>query len=576
MNRNQCYNFEDALKLITADDSDVSDFSYDTDTEHLSQILAIEDQEAKSSDEEEHDESNEETSRKKHVYRWRKMDVPQMNDEFKGNFSEPPENWTPYDYFKKMFTDKTVKLIVEQTNLYSVQKTGSSINVTEDEISSFIGMHLHMGIVKLPSCTSYWAKNLRYHQIADVMPLKRFTKIKRFMHFVDNDMSEGQADKLFKINPIIDAVRDECRKIEPEEFQTVDEQIIPSKTKYSKIRQYNPKKPKKWGFKNLVRAGGSGIMYDFFIYAGKDSNEDPQYNHLSKSAQVVAKLCKSLPCHMNHKVFFDNWFSTMELMRYMKNQGLLAVGTIRANRLQGCPLQSNKDLEKNGRGSMDYRVDANSGIIVVKWVDNSTVLLVSNYVGVEQIGAIERWSKESKARKDIPCPYIVIMYNKSMGGVDLADMLIALYRIEVKTKRWYIKVFWHLVDICKVNGWLLYRRHSRQLGLPAAKQKPFLQFCTEIATALINIKKAPQSSRLGRPTKHPSTEANSHGGKRAAQPTPINDIRYDQTGHWPLPSADKKRCRVCQSYSRMTCEKCKIALCLITSRNCFKKFHTDK
>ena len=113
MNRNQRYNFEDALELITADDSDVSDFSDDTEIEHLSQSLAIEDQEAKSSDEDE-----QETSRKKHVYRWRKMDVPQINDEFKGNFSQPPENWTPYDYFKKNFTDTTVKLIVEQTNLY--------------------------------------------------------------------------------------------------------------------------------------------------------------------------------------------------------------------------------------------------------------------------------------------------------------------------------------------------------------------------------------------------------------------------------------------------------------------------
>ena len=35
------------------------------------------------------------------------------------------------------------------------------------------------------------------------------------------------------------------------------------------IRQYNPKKPKKWGFKNLVRAGASGIMYNFYFYAGK-------------------------------------------------------------------------------------------------------------------------------------------------------------------------------------------------------------------------------------------------------------------------------------------------------------------
>ena len=122
-------------------------------------------------------------------------------------------------------------------------------------------------------------------------------------------------------------------------------------------------------------------------------------------------------------------------MRYMKDQGLLAAGTIRSNHLQGCPLQSNKDLEREGRGAMDYRVDANSGIMVVKWVDNCSVLLISNYVGMESLGAIQRWSKDSNAMKDRSFPRIVIMYDKSMGGVDLADMLLALYRIEVKTKR---------------------------------------------------------------------------------------------------------------------------------------------
>ena len=66
----------------------------------------------------------------------------------------------------------------------------------------------------------------------------------------------------------------------------------------------------------------------------------------------------------------------MEHMQYMKDPGLLAVGTIRANRLKGCPLQSNKDLERKRSGTMDYKVDANSGIILVKWEENGTVLLV--------------------------------------------------------------------------------------------------------------------------------------------------------------------------------------------------------
>jgi len=47
-------------------------------------------------------------------------------------------------------------------------------------------------------------------------------------------------------------------------------------------------------------------------------------------------------------------------------------------------------LEKEGQGALDYRVDQNSGLIVAKWVDNKTVLVASNYVGVEPMGTINR------------------------------------------------------------------------------------------------------------------------------------------------------------------------------------------
>ena len=94
------------------------------------------------------------------------------------------------------------------------------------------------------------------------------------------------------------------------------------------------------------------MMYDFFIYEGKpstngnDNTDNTDYDHLQKSAQVVAKLCQNLPIHKNHKLFFNNWFSTLELMLYLKNKGILAVGTIRLNRLGGCSVSSNKDLQK--------------------------------------------------------------------------------------------------------------------------------------------------------------------------------------------------------------------------------------
>ena len=114
---------------------------------------------------------------------------------------------------------------------------------------------------------------------------------------------------------------------------------------------------------------------------------------------------------------------------------------MREDRLKGCTVDKKKQRKTLERGSMDYRVDKNSGMIVVKWVDNDVASLASNFVGVHPIGTIQRWDKTENAIKEIPCPYIVAQYNKSMGGVDLADMLIALYRISVKSKRWCIKVF---------------------------------------------------------------------------------------------------------------------------------------
>ena len=76
-----------------------------------------------------------------------------------------------------------------------------------------------------------------------------------------------------KIRPLISMVQDEFVKMEPEECNSVDKQIILLKTKYLSIRQYNPKKPKKFVFKKLVQAGISGFIYGFYIYDRKNSAE---------------------------------------------------------------------------------------------------------------------------------------------------------------------------------------------------------------------------------------------------------------------------------------------------------------
>ena len=64
-------------------------------------------------------------------------------------------------------------------------------------------------------------------------------------------------------------------------------------------------------------------------------------------------------------VFFDNWFTTLDLLLYLKQKGILACGTIRANRLKGCPLKENKEMKAEGRGSLDFMSDMNSGMLCI-------------------------------------------------------------------------------------------------------------------------------------------------------------------------------------------------------------------
>ena len=71
-----------------------------------------------------------------------------------------------------------------------------------------------------------------------------------------------------------------------------------------------------------------------------------------------------------------------------------------------------------------------------------------------------------------------------MGGVDLADMVVALCRTTIKFKTRYLKVLFHCVDIAKVNAWLLYRRQCDQQKVPKKLQMSLLKLTSSIALTL--------------------------------------------------------------------------------------------
>ena len=71
-------------------------------------------------------------------------------------------------------------------------------------------------------------------------------------------------------------------------------------------------------------------------------------------------------------------------------------------------------------------------------------------------------------------PSIVRIYNQFMGGVDLLDSLLPLYRIPVQSTKWYHWLIFHFIDLLLVQSWLLYRRDADENGIVGRASCHFL------------------------------------------------------------------------------------------------------
>lgn len=389
------------------------------------------------------DENVEPSEQPQAPYRWRHREPPVIDTKFEKEFDVPDEVGTPYQYFKQFFDSELMSKIADETNIYSYQKghsESSIVNVTPHEIEQYIGILLKMALIQMPRYRMYWSASTKCSAVTDVMSVNRFDQIKRSIHFNNNlempKRGEPNYDKLYKVRPLVDSVTEKCNRLEQEEHQSLDETIIPTKVK-SSLKQYVPNKPHKWGIKVFTRAGSSGLVYHIEIYQGQTSNTD------GKVENVIRRMSSGIPNDLNHKLFMDNWFTTLSMMITLKERGIFVTGTIRSNRLKGGEklLKTNKELQNQERGSMDSIVDANSGISLIKWLDNGVVCVATSHIGTKCHDTVRRWSNKQKEHMEINIPEAIKQYNLHMGGVDLSDMLLSLYRIKVSNHSYRLIYF---------------------------------------------------------------------------------------------------------------------------------------
>lgn len=195
-------------------------------------------------------------------------------------------------------------------------------------MKAFTGINLLMGIVRLPSYGDYWSTNQCLHNpfISNLMSVNQFGWFLGNIHLSDNslmpDRNNPTYDKLYIVCPFLNMMQANFEKyFNPNCEVAVDESMIKFKGRNS-VKQYLPMKPVKRGYKVSMMADKSGYCLKFDVYTGKKDLKTTK----DLGAKVVTSLVQGL-VGKNHKVYFDNYFTNVYLMKDLKGKGINACDT---------------------------------------------------------------------------------------------------------------------------------------------------------------------------------------------------------------------------------------------------------
>ena len=156
---------------------------------------------------------------------------------------------------------------------------------------------------------------------------------------------------------------------------------------------------------------------------------------------------------------------------------------------------------------------------------------------------------------------VISQYNHYMGGVDHSDRLVETYARDRWSKfhNWH-RLFFHFMDLCVVNSYILYKIHH---GDDSCTHKMFKK---HLADQLCEQQRADYAKN-----KRKSREVN------ASNTFPM---RYVNCYHEPKVET-KRRCWLCWKDEKVhhdsvfSCATCGISLCMNKTRNCWNKFHKN-
>ncbi|XP_064079451.1 piggyBac transposable element-derived protein 4-like [Macrobrachium nipponense] len=471
----------------------------------------------------------------------------------------------PLEYFEKFFDDEIIDYLVEETNRFAKQFLDENVehlpphsrvhgwfDTYASEMKVFIGLIILQGIDSKCDNSMYFStrESVSSPFFRKVMNGRRFDLLHKFLHLVDNStITDGPGRKLAKIKPFADLILKKfMNNYIPSRNVSVDESLLGWKGNLPWV-QYIPAKHKRFGIKFYELCESStGYKWNFFIYAGKDTQYMEKYMNLPVSNRIVSSLIDPL-LNKGYCLYTEDFYTSPTLADALADEKTDIVGTVRVTR-KDVPAKIKGTKLKKGEKVAEFRKKS----MVLKWKDKMEVCVLSTMHDDSMMKV------KSRRGKEMYKPKAVADYNANVGGGDLSDnLLVHFLTARNRLKKCHRKVFRHLLDMSVLNCYVTYRA----LGGRVVRR----EFILRISERLIMKYGEERPVPLRRPP------------RLTAKPSRLIGRHFPEY----CPATDKKKrpqriCAQCRKNnirrdSSYWCKDCEVGLCVAP---CFRDWHTKE
>ena len=394
-------------------------------------------------------------------------------------------------------------------------------DVTPNDMYLYFALILYMGVKKEPAVDDYWSGHPMkggHPIVRQTMSRSRFRNMTKFLRFIEQTELNQKFTAKERLGDFIDLLTERCKRlVHPGEHLSIDEALILWKGRLH-FKQFIKLKRSRFGIKVFFLCPGDpkwqGYSWNFSIYYGANSDfEIPEVDvtaeearSVGKSGRVVLHLMQGLFGSGRHPIT-DNWYTSRALGLLLYAKKTMLTGTIRKDR--GIPAElAAVPLPRHSHRSC---FATNGTELCVKYEDRATVHLYTTRYDT----SMKEKQKYQPGGQQVTYkrPLAIELYNKLMGGVDMADKLLQPYLSGRKSRQWFVKLGLHFIQRMNLNAYIMWKnvgtrrgQHAEYLAFIRAVYEQLL--CTHspaVADTMTayrqgRLPQAPQSPQAPRPS----------------------------------------------------------------------------